>query len=524
MHNKRIAVVVFIAVAVLAIAAPIAISLYLAREQSLDEQTVHATQLARDVLRRGDEAAAQMTDAIVQLERAGAADPCSSDMIALMAQISVVSEQVQGLGYVADGRLLCSSFGRYPQGIPVGPADYVSANGVSVRSAVSLPSIAGVKFILTTRESGYTSIIHPKLPLDVFTDDPSLSVGIIGYSVPKPIDVRGYYDPRWLDALGNTYETSFVDRDHIVAVLRSHHADIVAFAAIAASNVTTGLRRLALILVPIGTLAGVVLALAVLYVARLQLAMPAVLRIALRRNEFYVEYQPVVDLRTGAWVGAEALLRWRRGNGELVRPDLFIPVAEEAGLISRITAQVLRIVARDAVGLFARHPDFHIAVNLAPADLANPRILEQLKELAERTGGRGENFIAEATERGVIKGSTALTVIKDIRAAGIRVAIDDFGTGYSSLSYLQTLDVDFLKIDKSFIDTIGADAATSQVVAHIVEMAKSLNLGMIAEGVETEAQRDFLRDRGVDYAQGWLFARPMAMDALKARLRTALAA
>lgn len=514
----------FIAVAILAISAPIGISLYLAWRQSLDEQTARVTQLAQDVLRRADESVAQMTEAITRLETVGAADPCSDANVALMSQIAVASEQVQGIGYVVDQRLLCSSFGRYPEGLPIGPADYVSIAGVSVRSAVPLPAIAGVRFIVITRGSGYSAIVHPKLPLDVFTDDPSLSVGIVGYTAQKPIDIRGYYDRRWLQRLGNAHEASFADGEHIVSILRSRKADIVAFAAITTGNVAAGLRRSALILVPIGTLAGVVLALAVLRMARLQLAMPAVIKIALKQNEFYLSYQPVIDLRSGQWVGAEALLRWRRPSGELVRPDLFIPVAEEAGLISRITERVLDLVAKDAAGLFARYPGFHIAINLAAADLENPRTPSLLARVAERTGGQGENFIVEATERGFIKGSGARAMLQDIRATGMRVAIDDFGTGYSSLSYLQTLEVDYLKIDKSFVDTIGADAATSQVVTHIVEMAKSLKLHIIAEGVETEAQRDFLRTRGVLYAQGWLFAKAMSMDELRAGLRASPAA
>ncbi len=283
-------------------------------------------------------------------------------------------------------------------------------------------------------------------------------------------------------------------------------------------NIQRGLYDKALVLVPLGVLAAGVLAFAVFILTRQQLTLISTLKVALKRREFSMVYQPIVDLQSGRWLGAEALVRWHRPAGETVPPDIFIKAAEDAGFIQDITAQVMEMVGRDATQFFKRHRDFHIAINLSSADLESPTTISALARLAAQTGAGNGNLLVEATERGFLEAEVVRDTLQQIRSMGIQVAIDDFGTGYSSLSYLEDFELDSLKIDKSFVDTLGKDSATSQVVPHIIEIAKSLKLIMIAEGVETEDQAQYLRDRGVQLAQGWLFARPMSFAALNKRL------
>jgi len=242
------------------------------------------------------------------------------------------------------------------------------------------------------------------------------------------------------------------------------------------------------------------------------------MRSALRKNEFSLVYQPVVDLKTNEWVGAEALIRWTRANGEMVRPDIFIQVAEDAGLIQLITERVIEIVRTEAPELYRKRPNFHLGINLAAADLCSMRTVELLRRLSLDINARSNNLLVEITERGFVNSDTSKEVLRTIRACGISTAIDDFGTGYSSLSYLENLEIDYLKIDKSFVDTIGKETATSHVISHIIAIAKDLKLNMIAEGVEFDYQVEYLRENGVQYAQGWLFGQPMTIDEFLSKL------
>jgi sensor c-di-GMP phosphodiesterase-like protein len=272
-------------------------------------------------------------------------------------------------------------------------------------------------------------------------------------------------------------------------------------------------RQIALILVPFGLVCGALLAWANVYVSRKRLSLAGILRAGVRRREFYVEYQPVVELATGRWVGAEALVRWRRGK-RIMRPDMFIPIAEETGLITGITECVFEVVSRDLPQILAVDSEFSVAINLSAADLGSEKTLRLVNRTLKESGAKPDNLEVEATERGFLQGAEARAVITAIRERGVAVAIDDFGTGYSSLSRLQELPLDVLKIDKSFVDAVGTDGVTSQVVLHIIEMAQSLKLDLVAEGVETEDQAAFLRENGVTYAQGWLFGKPMAVTSL----------
>lgn len=248
----------------------------------------------------------------------------------------------------------------------------------------------------------------------------------------------------------------------------------------------------------------------VLQLIRQRHSMSAELQGALRRGELQVLYQPIFELESRRCVGAEALVRWRRHDGSLTSPELFIPLAENTGQIREITDFVLQRVLEQLGQLLRSNRHLYISVNLAACDVMVPRIGMVAARLLAIHHVCANQIAFEVTERGLIDVVVARDNLQALRSVGHQVLIDDFGTGYCSLAYLQTLPVDCLKIDKAFIDALGHDAASSGVAPHIIRMAHALQLRVIAEGIEYEDQAELLNSEGVNYGQGWLFAHPLS--------------
>ncbi len=214
-------------------------------------------------------------------------------------------------------------------------------------------------------------------------------------------------------------------------------------------------------------------------------------------------------------MGAEALLRWPGFNGAVMSPAEFIPLAEKEGMIERITDYVVDELFNDVGDFLAMVPHLYISINLSAADFHSSRLISMIANKAKMYAVRAEQIKIEVTERGFIDVPKTTPVIQAFRQAGYEVAIDDFGTGYSNLHNLYSLNVDILKIDKSFIDTLTTNSTSHLIAEHIIEMAQSLRLKIIAEGVETAEQVSWLLKRGVQFCQGWYFARALPSQEFK---------
>jgi sensor c-di-GMP phosphodiesterase-like protein len=518
MSRETLRILLLYGLGALAVILPIAAASLLAQHESLVREKERAGAVAALMLQRADKMVEQGKRALTELAQSPSAEPCSEAKQAVMRALVIRSNMLVDVGYVDGDWLVCSAFGSHP--ISVGPPTYTSAVGYVIRVGVQHRLAPEARLIVVTDpKTGYSAVMSQSLPLDALPGDSNLTGGVIAATSGRILAVRGSFNPAWWRRIGTATAMTFYDGANVMAWRRSQLGDFAVFVAIGPHVIAQGQRQILLVLMPVGILAATLLGWVVARLARLRTSMPSLLRGALRaRREFFLEYQPIVDLNTGEWTGAEALLRWRRPNGELVSPEIFIPIAEGNHLMPLVTETALSLLEQEAGALLRAKPGFHVTLNLSADDLSQSALVGRLRAMIHRMRIAPGNLHVEATERTFLDIGVSRENLRLLRACAIKVAIDDFGTGYSSLSYLHSLEADFLKIDKSFVESIGTQSVTSEVIRHIIELGRVLRLQLVAEGVETAAQAEFLRAQAVQYGQGWLFARPMSMEQLMQRL------
>jgi diguanylate cyclase (GGDEF)-like protein len=240
---------------------------------------------------------------------------------------------------------------------------------------------------------------------------------------------------------------------------------------------------------------------------------------ALESHQFFLMYQPTVDLSTGVFTGAEALLRWRHPERGVVMPDQFIPALESSGLIVPVGAWVLVEACRQAVRWADQGQPLVMSVNVSGRQLERDRVIDDVDRALSLTGLDPGLLVLELTETSLMSNVEAsMERLQLLKALGVRIAIDDFGTGYSSLAYLRQFPIDVLKIDQMFVAGMTDSDESAALVDTLIQLGRALGLETVAEGVETDGQRLLLQAAGVDIGQGYLFARPMEVDGFERRL------
>ncbi|MFT3928777.1 MAG: EAL domain-containing protein [Spongiibacteraceae bacterium] len=255
------------------------------------------------------------------------------------------------------------------------------------------------------------------------------------------------------------------------------------------------------------------------YKASELLKLESELRDALDRQEFFLLYQPLVDLFSMQIIGLEALVRWQHPDEGVVPPNRFIEMMENNGMIIELGTQVIAQACRDLARLENYHPNFSIAINLSPRQLHDTELVQTLEKQLRTNMIDPRRLKIEITENSLIEDADEnIEILNDLKEMGLTLSIDDFGTGYSSLSYLKMLPVDELKVDRRFISDITVDRDDREITAAVIAMAHNLQLKVVAEGIEDAQQLDFLRRNNCDIGQGYLFSKPVSLDIIQKML------
>jgi sensor c-di-GMP phosphodiesterase-like protein len=436
---------------------------------------------------------------------------CSDAEIAYMHHLLFQSEYLKDGGRMRGGRVQCDAMFRQSEIAPrVFKPDFLLKDGTEVFTDIRFVAGDPEARIAVQRGGFFVSFLHwrPDRLGDIPLDFTLTEVGNTGRQ------------PGWLHGEKPLVAAAVLSRDGWARVGHSLYATHCSphyfncFTAFVDTNAVLNARaRQSAGSTALGGVTGGFIGFFCVLLYRRNQSMVRQLRKAIRKESLRMVYQPIVHLGDRRIVEAEALVRWTDDDGFAVNPEMFVHVAEERGFVAELTELVVRLVLRDLGELLRGRPDFSLNINVTATDLADPAFLPMLERSLAAAKVAASSLTIEVTESSTAMKEMAVEAIRQLRKRGHSVHIDDFGTGYSSLSYLHSLAVDAIKIDKSFTHAIGTEAVTLGILPQILEMAKVLNLQVVAEGIETEEQAGYFA--GCDQpilGQGWLFGRPVTAE------------
>jgi sensor c-di-GMP phosphodiesterase-like protein len=507
------------------------------RESVLHSVESRLGDYADRVLHRDEEVAEEITDVLDRANQAKFAY-CSDQDIGYLRRLTFAARFLKDVGRLHSKEFLCSAttgklakpiplmkpditfpsghdmFFRYPLQVPAGEQAEIVANRTAdvvlnpdvflefpqrpIQFAVGVPysgNLAGAK---TAGSGGFD------LNSDFHSADSTKGTPLSGIAGTFFIPAGVLDSPRAKRVGKTLYRARCSSRYTVCAVT-----------SVAVTEIWRGNRTLMIVYVATGGVAGIACASMLLMVGKKRRSHTNQLKRAILMEKLSVAYQPIVELSTRRIVGAEALARWVDEDGESIRPETIIALAEAEGFVSEITRFVLTRALEEIKPILESNHSFQLNINLAPSDLADPRLLLLLDERLRGSLVAPANIAFELSERATSDRDTAIAAILRLRERGHCIYIDDFGSGYSNLAYLTELNVDGIKINRSFIATIGTDSVTASIVPQILAVAKALGLSVVVQGIEREEQATyFAAGEEAILGQGWFFGLPIPASGL----------
>lgn len=444
-------------------------------------------------------------EAVGDLASRGVRSCQNADLAAMNEVLFSVApvKEVSVLG--PDGATLCTNLG-----IPLGDREVISRPIASAHRNVAIEVMrlsTRAEHVVRVRSVGEDGAgLAVLIPSDLFLPRVASNGG--------PIIVRARIDTAdgtLIGERGAQRGDTGANSDPVMAQLRSERFGIIVKVSMERTLVLAEHSDLVMVgTLGTGSAAALILAVVLLGAWRPRENPIADIERAIRNDEFVPYFQPIVDLSTARVVSAEVLIRWRKPDGTLIPPVRFIPLAESSGLIVDVTRALMRRVCAEAGPAIGRRPNFTIGFNLAARHFNDETIVEDVRKIIGASHIALSQVLLEVTERQPLENLTmARRVIAALQGMGVRIGIDDLGTGHSGLSYMLKLGVDFIKLDKMFVDAIETERYSTTIIETLVDLARNMQMEIIAEGVETFDQVTHLRGRGIRKAQGYAFAPPL---------------
>jgi len=431
----------------------------------------------------------------------------------LFREIGIINNQ---------GFLTLTSFG------PVDPPQKVSLDQRSNPNDSSLQILGPLQTVvmgeesivlsLPTQELGeVNALVHPIILTEPWGVDRSLHLGNDGFFAY--INTK---NGEILAGIGIIPSLETIKNEQTKNLIRfsrtSYNGDVLVISEVSKNWALKKWRRMLFISGPITALTSGLMFFGALQLINQLEGLDRELKSGLENKELVIHYQPILNLKTRECVGSEALLRWYHPEQGILSPGLFIPVAEKTGLINEIGKWVVMQVSQEQKQLYDKYLDLYTSINVSPGQL-NSGSLDDLinwfqKPSEENQPCQPHRFVFEITESAaaIRPGTITTDILSRLRTLGSRIALDDFGQGYSGLSYLHQLDVDILKIDRFYVAAINQNPQITNILESIIDLGNKMGFTMVAEGIETEEQHQFLCSRNVTYGQGWLYSRPVPIQ------------